>query len=141
MNRNRVQIIHFLLLGIALLAMFSCVSQKKSGKITIENFDVFLEKFLTDTAFQTSRITFPVKGSIENKDILLEEKDWVFHVKVDYKSNSFERKQIQSNNLIREILIHPTGIAYERRFLANEKGQWFLTHYLGIKNIKNLNIE
>lgn len=117
-------------------------------KVEVEDFDTFLEKFLTDEAFQMSRINFPLQGlpkqadsTIASKGHYWQKKDWEVHKKVDYEELGMERKLIRSGAfLTREILLHPQGVGYERRFMVNEKGEWFLIYYSDVNALSQNNM-
>lgn len=113
----------------------------------VEDFDTFLERFLTDETFQMSRINFPLQGLPKEVDSLAaskgffwQEKDWDMHKKVDYESLGLERKLIRGGKfLIREVLLHPQGVGYERRFMINKEGKWFLIYYSDVNAISKNN--
>lgn len=52
-----------LFLAAILIAFFSCNYQGSDEQAGVEDFDEFLENFHSDSAFQMSRIQFPIEGA------------------------------------------------------------------------------
>ena len=139
MNKYKFSII--ILLSLTIFSQCTVKTTQKLGNQQEENFDVFLEKFLTDSTFQMSRIVFPVQGlpaganksNIEN-NYSWKKEDWDIHIKIDYKKEGYKRILQIDNKIIREQLIHPQGWFLERRF-KNIHNKWFLIYYAASNSI------
>lgn len=117
---------------------FFYMKSQQGGKLEVEDFDTFYEKFLTDSTFQMSRINFPLQGWSSNADSLQlaegffwKKSEWAVHKKVG-NENDFKRHMNVSDVLIKEIFymnVSNGNIGYERRFMVNEKGEWYLIFY------------
>jgi len=113
-------------------------SQQEGVKVEVENFETFYERFMTDSIFQKDRINFPLQGWSASVDSLTlaegffwKESEWIAHQKVGEESG-FKRDLMLSDVLVKETFymnIGASNIGYERRFVANEKGKWYLIFY------------
>jgi hypothetical protein len=107
-----------------------------------EDFQVFHEKFLTDSVFQMSRINFPVEGLPDGAEKADFENgyywtadNWEIHVKTDYEAEGYKRTLTELDSYVREILVHPQGWGLERRFMQID-GKWHLIYYASINAVK-----
>ena len=130
-----------LLLSIAIFSQCTVKTSENLVNRQEENFEVFLEKFLTDSTFQLSRIAFPVKGLPVSvtKDVFENGyywtiDSWDIHIKVDYEEEGYKRILQDKGELIREQLINAQGWFVERRF-KKANGEWFLIYYAAPNSI------
>ena len=138
---NKYKILVILSLSVVVFSQCTIKTTEKLVNQQEEDFDLFLEKFLTDSTFQMSRIVFPVKGlpvSV-SKDVFENGYNWTadnwdIHIKVDYKKDGYRRVLQNTSEIIKEQLIHPNGWFVERRF-KKTKGQWFLIYYVAPNSI------
>lgn len=124
-------------LAVFAISFFYLKSQQESG-LEVEDFEAFHEKFLADSAFQMSRINFPLQGWSANADSLTlaegffwQKSEWDIHKKVG-NENDFKQQMNVSDVLVKEIFymnISSSNIGYERRFMVDEKGKWRLIFY------------
>lgn len=126
-----------LLLAISLIAgiaFSSCTSNKMIGRF--ENFDEFYSKFHSDSVFQLSRISFPLKGKkIDSSG----EQNWskenwsmltipVFEVDTTVFKVHYERSNMVFNQ---KSWIENSGFSVEHRFEL-VKRKWFLDYALEV---------
>lgn len=115
------------------LILFSCSSSKKT-----ENFNSFLDKFHNDTAFQLSRITFPLEGGRfyeENVTITPWKRDNWELLKVSPKDidTSIFTVVSDSSQTSYSYIIGTLGLKITEHYeLVN--GEWFLVYYEDISN-------
>ena len=96
-----------------------------------EEFHDFDKRFHSDSIFQMSRITFPLKGNIvdgfEKKN--WSEKEWeILRTSVTEKTveKDFKKQTIFSDSLVTEkIWIENSGFIFERHFKKID-GKWYL---------------
>lgn len=112
------------------------LNNRDSLDLTI--FDNFYDKFHTDTAFQISRITFPLEGFDVNSDntFLKEEednfywqkKDWVYMHHITNK-NEFKIEIKRKEKSIEEKVSLPDSGFYIIRTFSFINEKWYLTFY------------
>ena len=128
--------------------IFSCSSEKKQNEsqdIEPDSFEAFYTRFHEDTAFQMSRITFPLAGipafadsaSMYGDNYRWQKENWVYHRITDSLQQNFEREFIQlSDEVIIEYMTHKNaGIGMERRFGYLGDG-WNLIYYAGMNYVR-----
>ncbi|MFM8449366.1 MAG: hypothetical protein ACKOAY_04610 [Haliscomenobacter sp.] len=126
---------------LSLLPLLAC--HRKEADTT--HFEIFYERFHRDSAFQMQHILFPLEGLPDNaysagKNLdafRWEQKDWVIHQPIDFKTSGFKRElQAFNKDLIVERIVHESGdYAMLRRF-ARINGQWTLIYYAGLNPIQ-----
>lgn len=101
------------------------------------DFEVFLEKFSTDTAFQMKHIIFPLEGRPSLKD----EKDtiphnfkwakesWVKHGPYNDMNGTFSRSFLNFSGIITEEIADNTGQFTMVRRFSKLGDEWFLIYY------------
>jgi hypothetical protein len=108
-------------------------------KTNSEEFNSFYNRFTTDSAFQISRVIFPLEGATyfvnyrDELDSIPWNKDkWKFCIANIYKLDSIKYKMnilIQGSDVKENIWIKGSGFEMERRFkLIN--GKWYLVYYI-----------
>jgi hypothetical protein len=101
---------------------------------TAESFDSFNLRFHADSAFQLSRIAFPIEGVMQDGDTFYTwtPANWELHREpVKDKSAYTEYKHSVSRNdtqVIEKYWIDSSGFRIETRF-ARRNGKWFLVYY------------
>jgi hypothetical protein len=101
-----------------------------------DDFIQFYNEFHLDTAFQLSRIIFPLAGSYFDQDAGMEidvkydEEEWIFHHEFDDQNGSFKREFSGFNDIVTEITTdtHGAGFLMVRRF-AKINNEWNLIFY------------
>jgi hypothetical protein len=105
-----------------------------------EDFPEFLGRFFTDTAFQFSRVAFPLKYVAGDFDSLYTRGDTVvltrenFPKQIPPPENSAEVRQEMKKigDMVVERLIVMNAYYTERRFLLRD-GKWYLIYYSGLQ--------
>lgn len=121
-----------ILLGVVLLA-FGCRSSNLKG--ARENFDVFYEKFLTDSSFQMQRIQFPLPGiraGEENEEqdstYYWTKEEWVMLKKPEIEGTEFKRNlQVSDTVATDEIFTEDSGF-YFKTVYEPIKRKWYLVY-------------
>ncbi|HPW67587.1 MAG TPA: hypothetical protein PLS84_10990 [Salinivirgaceae bacterium] len=136
----------------ALLVIFSCKTTKKSTSESVssqsiksdkieskpfskpENFDTFYDRFHTDSAFQMSRIKFPLQGKFIGGE---EEMEWsrdnwvmmktkIYDIDTTIYKTTFKK---QETSFYQKFWLENSGLSSEYRFeLIGNK--WFLVYAL-----------
>lgn len=116
-----------IVLAAGFLLLYSCRSVKTPA--AKEDFDVFYERFLTDSAFQMSRIVFPLPGI--NAMDMEESGDSVYYWT---KDNWIMLKQpdLDPNEFVRDM--HVTDTIATDEIYMDDAGFYFKTTYKPIKN-------
>lgn len=113
---------------------------KSNNSEAVENFDEFISKFYSDTSFQKSRITTPLKGEKkfwdDNEDVIVttnwEEKEIPSVTSFD-KIHEIKNKTIQDfvkeeSKVIEKIYIPNSGF-YMNRTFEIQNNKWYLVRY------------
>ena len=116
----------------------SCKSQSSQQKIVDEQFENFYHRFHLDSAFQISRIHFPLPG-IKADDMQMEDtayywkkEDWEVHRDMNLDTTDFIVEKDISDSLAHEkIYKENSGFIVERTFRKIE-GLWYLVFYKDI---------
>lgn len=105
-----------------------------------ESFDEFYTKFLTDSAFQISRISFPLLGVpdavdpnlISDTTYLWQQSDWVMNHPIDPKDKTLHQEFIITNfGLDDKVTVDP-DYCIMRRFALSGDRKWYLIFYQGL---------
>jgi hypothetical protein len=132
-------------IAIIAFSIFFTSCKSKAGNIHVEDseshskkqaesFDEFNQKFHSDSAFQLSRIVFPLSGETKDgwKSIEWTAKNWELHkepVKKEFQSSEFRHKYLRTDTSVFEkYWIDSSGVLIERKFLLKE-GKWYLLYY------------
>jgi hypothetical protein len=104
-----------------------------------EKFDTFYNRFTTDSAFQISRVIFPLKGAKYFLNYMMEEdsipwiKDkWEFSRINIYKLDTIRygtEINVQESDVDENIWTKNSGLGMERRFKLMS-GKWYLVYFL-----------
>lgn len=127
----------FTLLCLLLVGCNSGGNQPSSQKPV--DFDEFIDRFYSDSAFQQSRVSIPLDGKIiewDNDEDAVVESDWLSRepviteyetvkVTVEGSMQSFNRQQ---DSVVERIYLENSGFLLERTFKLKD-GCWFLTKY------------
>jgi hypothetical protein len=105
-----------------------------------EDFAEFLGNFLTDTAFQFSRVAFPIEYEAGNFDslyqkgdkVVLTRQNWPVQIPPPENSNEVRQELKRVGDLVIERLIVLNTYYTERRYLLRE-GKWYLIYYSGLQ--------
>lgn len=128
-------------LRFAILVFFSCVLFLGCGTNSnqdreVDSFDLFYEKFHSDTAFQLSRVVFPLPGiNTEDMSILdsvyfWEEENWEFHNKPQIDDSSeFGIEVERTDSLVVEVIFSKDPGLVVRRQFKKVNGEWYLINY------------
>jgi hypothetical protein len=122
-----------LFLFLTILIMGCGNESKQTNVSTKENFNEFFQKFYNDSAFQRSRIQFPLAGintdSMEMDDTIYywQESKWtMLHDESDAPGIQKEICQNDSLSIVR-FYINDSGFLIEAKF-SLIKGRWYLTN-------------
>lgn len=132
----------FVLVALFAAFWFSCEQKKAPAPPQDpDSFEAFYQRFHEDTAFQMSRITFPLEGipafadstQMYGGDFRWLRENWVPHRITDSLMQNFDREFVQlGDDLIIEYMNHKSaGIGMERRFGYLGDG-WNLIYYAGM---------
>lgn len=97
-----------------------------------ESFNIFFNRFSTDSAFQISRIEFPLKLTIIGGEgegdttKFLQKKDWWFQDPQKQKDIIVRPQRIDKTTVAVHLLIDETGFSVYRNFVKR-KGKWWMT--------------
>jgi hypothetical protein len=140
---HRITFLPFLLLFV--LSSQSCQQhqpgQDATGTEDLDSFQAFYQRFHTDTAFQLSRIPFPIKGVPDNaanrpdydETFTWTRDNWVMNKPIDLEATQFNRTlQTISDELVIEQLTHASGSYRMVRRFARIDGLWMLIYYQGV---------
>lgn len=142
MNMLRVNI--YLLVFFVFVSILACRNKDQQVLDTKENvqtlpsdFEVFYEKFHTDTAFQMAHIVFPLEGRPALRDgapaldpsFRWEKSTWIIHRPYDDMGGSFSRSFLFFNDIVTEQIEDGTGQFTMVRRFAKMQGDWFLIYY------------
>lgn len=122
------------------LGVFSgCKSKEQQSELPglPEDFEVFYEKFHTDSAFQMEHIIFPLEGHarmMENQieiinPITWEENDWTLHQPFNDYGGTFTRKYIMTDDVVIEKINDKSGFFKMERRFAKLGDDWTLIYY------------
>lgn len=125
----------FLIIISLTLLLTGCKHQ--IGKGLPENFDVFYKRFISDSMFQLSRITFPLKCDISEKNIIksfIDKQDWkpirVSIDNVDRKIYKVDKKNTTSE-VSHRIYIENSDVDIQLRYRLIKR-KWYLVYYKNI---------
>jgi len=101
------------------------------------DFEVFYEKFHTDSAYQMEHIIFPLEGHLrlmENQieiinSIKWEKEDWVMHKPFNDHGGTFEQKYLMTNNVVVEKISDRSNFFRMERRFAKLGNDWTLIYY------------
>ena len=124
-------------------------NQNIQQQVLDENFDTFYKKFYSDSLFQISRITFPMKGinsdeydpdlGDKNPPYFWKKKDWNFLHTLD--QNIVKDKHEYGVDVYKKVIKHNTNSFVvekiyreesgysEERWFKKANGKWFLIYY------------
>lgn len=142
------------LLGISCL-LFACKNDQSNGanvgntnvapgeKQDLSEFYEFYNNFHSDTAFQMSRISFPLAGKpTQNAQTDSEEKfywqreNWAYHRPIDFETSPFKRRILPlGDDLIMEYITHEKMNAGMMRRFAKLGDEWHLIYYEGMQTL------
>ena len=144
----------FFILLISLISFLACKQKVDTNTTEMkplpEDFRTFYEKFHTDSMYQISHISFPLKGLPSNADssVLRQDtfhfraNDWQMHRSVDFSTGEFVQSIAQIGDIIvtEHIIKSDNTFGIERRFAKLSDGQWYLIYYVAPNrfSIKNL---
>jgi hypothetical protein len=116
-----------------IFALTQCKKMQLPSFTKNENFSEFNQKFHQDSAFQMSRIQFPVEGQKRRADTSQKWKteNWVLHKTPvgNTKTDNFEVKVVVKENVVTEkIWIESSEFYVERKF-KRINGKWYLVYY------------
>ena len=133
------------LISIIVLISFSKCKQFKTestkqeiSKDSIENFDVFYDKFHKDSLFQISRLNFPLKGGPDNEDGQDEwtKENWsilktkIYDVDTSIYKVFYEKHE---KSFTEKVWLKNSGFSFEYKYeLIDNK--WFLVSAFEINN-------
>ena len=109
-----------------------------------ENFAAFRDKFLSDTAFQMTRISFPLEGLPEISDSIGQaqgadfrwtRQNWKPHQPLDESDKNVTVQMIDLGSIKNEVMKIDGGFAVERRFSLGGDNKWYLIYYSGVQMI------
>jgi hypothetical protein len=125
---------------IAGLMLWGCGSTHKTattgqkGKIKIENFDQFYNRFHTDSLFQLSRIKHPLQGKLVDgtesgkwtKENWMLMKTRIYDIDTTQFKTSYQKTDV---SFVQKVWIENSGFSSECRFEVLD-GKWYLTYVL-----------
>lgn len=137
------------LLSVFLLITFvACNNPTPEPEYDLTEFYAFYQKFHRDSAFQMSRIRFPLEGfpnhagmdSTVNRTetFYWESEDWVMHKPIDFEMSEFRRNLVPvTEDLIFERIVHKSGHYGMERKWAKLSDGWNLIYYVGMNRMKS----
>ena len=128
------------------LAIMSCnQTAPRNEAANVEEFPAFYQKFHQDSAFQMSRISFPLEGLPERADSATitsgtfrwKKEDWKIQKAFTPQNSEFEQSFLPiGEDMIIEKLAHKKwGLAITRRFAKLDDG-WNLIYYSGLNKFE-----
>lgn len=105
----------------------AAVSSKK------EDFGLFFKKFQSDSVFQLSRVSFPLKAEAKSDDgdstRLVDKKDWTYTSIISGKIDRgiIHKKKLSANGYLVQCQVSDTGIELDYHFI-NKDGKWQLKY-------------
>jgi len=108
--------------------------KNESLQADIEDFDVFYTKFINDSAFQMSRINFPLEGEIVDSDTELSpigKDDWDLLLYPVYEVDTTEYTvEIDENptEVLHRIYIENSGVDIIMKYTLSDN-KWYLIYY------------
>lgn len=135
----------FLLLAIITLGSTGCSGEDENALPTdekgVESFDAFYKRFLEDSVFQVSRITFPVKSEvpigekpISDKGYYLKKEDWIINIPLNRAEQPDVTVKFEDwDGLVIERLEIGSFFYIERRYGLNLDKKWELIYYSGMQ--------
>ncbi len=129
----------YLFLIIFTIIITCCESKKNqpsklSNNRVEENFEIFLNKFSSDSIFQIQRVKFPLLSKTDDRESgqrdqsIIQQKDWIFSNFTKLKTIPkyvISHKKINTNEYHLIFQIEDTGVNVTYVF-KNEQGNWFL---------------
>jgi hypothetical protein len=114
------------------ILFLGCITKAKQER-EVDSFDVFYEKFHSDTAFQLSRVVFPLPGvnteemSVLDSVYFWEREDWEYHQKPKIDASDEYGIDIQKTDSVVEEVIYSKipGFVFKREFKKID-GEWYL---------------
>lgn len=133
-----------LLLMASTLGWMACGSEEPEipkDEQGVEDFEVFYQRFLNDSAFQMARITFPLKSEVplgeeatSDKGYYIKKKDWVLNKPFDAEAQPDVKVSFEDwNGLIIERFVIGSFFYVERHYGLNHKQEWELIYYSGMQ--------
>lgn len=114
------------------------------------DFLAFYQVFHADSAFQTDRIIWPLKGLPDQADaetilgdhFYHQRDDWTIHRELVDPGNEFDHyfALVDERLIVERIQTRATNLGMERRF-AKMDGKWYLIYYAGMNPMKSINTE
>lgn len=110
-----------------------------------ESFDAFYQRFLEDSVFQLSRITFPLRSEVpigerplSDKGYYIKKKDWELNIPIDRAAQPDVTVKFEDwDGLVIE-RVEIGGFFYvERRYGLNLEKKWELIYYSGMQEMSN----
>ncbi|WPP48856.1 hypothetical protein [Catalinimonas niigatensis] len=119
------------LILLVMLMAFGCRSANVKG--ARENFDVFYEKFLSDSSFQMERIQFPLPGikTIEDEEdstYQWTKEEWVMLKEPDLEGTEFKRNLQVSDTLATDEIFTENAGFYFKMVYEPIKRKWHLVY-------------
>ena len=110
---------------------------KKYQSQKIENFKMFLQKFINDSTFRYTRIQFPINGynsdaEINKKNYKWNKKEWDFYSEEDfqYKKNENITMEIMDNDTTKIWCLYKKQSGYDIRYYFKPiDSKWNLVYY------------
>jgi hypothetical protein len=127
------------LFSILIAGCFGCTENEHHDTDTGISFEVFYERFLTDSNYQLEHIQFPLEGlppspDGEIDDFYWQKTDWQIQKIIDPEVTGFlSRFEYVSDGFVIEIILHKSGkYAMERRFARLSENKWMLIYYAAL---------
>lgn len=118
---------------VAVFLMYGCRSARVQE--ASEDFDKFYERFLTDSAFQMSRIQFPLPGinttAMEHEEDSVyywTKDDWIMLKKPELDSGLYERKMVVTDTLATDEIFMDDAGFYFKMVYEPIKEKWHLVY-------------
>lgn len=135
-NSDNMRIAIFFLV----LTLFAaCKSKEKDSQVAglPADFEVFFQKFHTDSLYQMEHIIFPLEGHIrvmENQieiinPIKWEKEGWIMHKPFNDHGGTFEQKYLMTDDLVVEKISDKSNFFKMERRFAKLGEDWTLIYY------------
>ncbi len=126
--------IHILIL--ALFTLVNCERNTDQENESDHDFDVFYDKFLSDSSYQINHIQFPLAGRSyasgqQHSDFKWQREDWSIHRSFDPQETGFSSSfsKISDEFIIETILLNTGEYGMERRFSKFGNDGWHLIYF------------
>ncbi len=118
------------------------IDQGQTEDTSLEDFEVFYERFHTDSIFQIEHIQWPLEGLPAHSDTLSnparfrwQQENWVLHKPFNDALTGFSKSlSSMGEGLMVEKIVHEEGGFHMERRFAKIDDEWKLIYYAALNN-------